>query len=75
MPSRNPKGNMKGIQKVVMNDVLTEGPSRESRTVGRAQGTYVMASLQEGHPALVPSMNVVLTDYDDYTASTLVDRW
>ncbi|XP_066393081.1 dirigent protein 1-like [Miscanthus floridulus] len=56
---------------VVMDDVLTEGPSRASRPVGRAQGTYVTASLQEGHPAMLLSMNVVLTDYDGYTGSTV----
>lgn len=56
---------------VVMDDVLTEGPTRSSRPVGRAQGTYVTASLQEGHPAMLLSMNVVLTDYHGYTGSTV----
>ena len=56
---------------VVMDDVLTEGPSRASRPVGRAQGTYVTASLEKGRPAMLLSMNVVLTDYDGYTGSTV----
>ncbi|CAM0151687.1 unnamed protein product [Urochloa decumbens] len=56
---------------VVMDDVLTEGPSRGSRPVGRAQGTYVTASMEEGRPAMLLSMNVVLTDYAPYTGSTV----
>ncbi|TKW29989.1 hypothetical protein SEVIR_2G004700v4 [Setaria viridis] len=56
---------------VVMDDVLTEGPSRASRAVGRSQGTYVMASMEEGRPAVLLSMNVVLTDYPGYTGSTV----
>jgi len=46
----------------VMDDLLTEGPSRASRPVGRAQGTYVLASLDEARPALLLSMNLVLAD-------------
>nr|CAB3451670.1 unnamed protein product [Digitaria exilis] len=34
---------------VVMDDLLTEGPTRASRHVGRAQGTYVTASLSRDH--------------------------
>ncbi|CAL5034264.1 unnamed protein product [Urochloa decumbens] len=56
---------------VVMDDVLTEGPSRGSRPVGRAQGTYVTASMEEGRPAMLLSMNVLLTDYAPYTGSTV----
>ncbi|PAN49272.1 hypothetical protein PAHAL_9G438200 [Panicum hallii] len=56
---------------VVMDDVLTEGPSRGSRPVGRAQGTYVTASLEKGQPAMLLSMNVVLTDYGGYSGSTV----
>lgn len=56
---------------VVMDDVLTEGPSRASRAVGRSQGTYVTASMEEGRPAMLLSMNVVLTDYPGYTGSTV----
>ncbi|RLN35430.1 dirigent protein 1-like [Panicum miliaceum] len=56
---------------VVMDDVLTEGPARASRPVGRAQGTYVTASLEKGQPAMLLSMNVVLTDYDGYSGSTV----
>ncbi|CAL5092175.1 unnamed protein product [Urochloa decumbens] len=56
---------------VVMDDVLTEGPSRGSRPVGRAQGTYVTASMEAGRPAMLLSMNVVLTDYAPYTGSTV----
>ncbi|CAL5034259.1 unnamed protein product [Urochloa decumbens] len=56
---------------VVMDDVLTEGPSRGSRPVGRAQGTYVTASMEEGRPAMLLSMNVVLSDYAPYTGSTV----
>ncbi|PUZ68183.1 hypothetical protein GQ55_2G005000 [Panicum hallii var. hallii] len=57
---------------VVMDDVLTEGPSRGSRPVGRAQGTYVTASLEKGQPAMLLSMNVVLTDYGGYSGSTVM---
>ncbi|CAN6222130.1 unnamed protein product [Urochloa humidicola] len=56
---------------VVMDDVLTEGPSRGSRPVGRAQGTYVTASMEAGRPAMLLSMNVVLTNYAGYTGSTV----
>jgi hypothetical protein len=57
---------------MVMDDELREGPSRASRAVGRAQGSYVTASLpEEGRPAVLLSMNVVLTDYDGYSGSTV----
>ncbi|XP_066398398.1 dirigent protein 1-like [Miscanthus floridulus] len=53
---------IKGLFSTSVDDVLTEGPSRASRPVGRAQGTYVLASLEEAHPALLLSMNLVLAD-------------
>ncbi|XP_062188123.1 dirigent protein 1-like [Phragmites australis] len=56
---------------VVMDDVLTEGPSRASRVVGRAQGMYVTASLLRGAPAMLLSANLVLTDYGAYSGSTV----
>lgn len=59
---------------VVMDDVLTEGPSRASRVVGRAQGLYVTASLQPGDPAMLLAMNVLLTDYDRGSSVTVVGR-
>ncbi|XP_039831055.1 dirigent protein 1-like [Panicum virgatum] len=52
----------------VMDDALTEGASAASRPVGRAQGTYTLASLRE--PALWVSMTVVLTG-GAYNGSTI----
>ncbi|CAL5092181.1 unnamed protein product [Urochloa decumbens] len=53
-----PEGSRFGDTKAV-DDLLTEGPGVESRPVGRAQGTYMLASLRE--PVLVVSITVVLT--------------
>ncbi|CAN6209102.1 unnamed protein product [Urochloa humidicola] len=66
-----PGGGVRFGDTVVMDDVLTEGPSRGSRPVGRAQGTYVTASMEAGRPAMLLSMNVVLTDYAPYSGSTV----
>ncbi|KAF8695554.1 hypothetical protein HU200_037400 [Digitaria exilis] len=62
----------------VMDDMLTEGPTRASRHVGRAQGTYVTASLPRrdheeggGGPAMLLSMNLVLTDYGGSTMAVM----
>ena len=52
----------------VMDDALTEGASAASRPVGRAQGTYTLASLRE--PALWVSMTVALTG-GAYNGSTI----
>ncbi|TVU13192.1 hypothetical protein EJB05_13680, partial [Eragrostis curvula] len=46
---------------VVMDDVLTEGPSPGSRHLGRAQGMYATASRRPGPPAVALTMTVVLT--------------
>ncbi|CAN6170520.1 unnamed protein product [Urochloa humidicola] len=54
---------------VVMDDVLTEGLSNTSRTVGHAQGSYVTSSMEE--PAMLLTMNVMLTDYAPYTNSSV----
>nr|CAB3451671.1 unnamed protein product [Digitaria exilis] len=55
-------GDVRFGDTVVMDNVLTEGPTRDSRHVGRAQGTYVTTSLpREGPPAMLVSMNLVLT--------------
>lgn len=53
----------------VIDDTLTEGPSAASRAVGRAQGSYMLASLNE--PVLMVSMTVVLTG-GAYNGSTIV---
>jgi hypothetical protein len=53
----------------VIDDLLTEGPDVDSKPVGRAQGTYMLASLRE--PVLVVSITVVLTD-GLYNNNTLV---
>ncbi|OEL12627.1 Dirigent protein 1 [Dichanthelium oligosanthes] len=53
---------------IVIDDVLTEGPSRASRAVGRAQGHYIWAST--GNPELLVTMNVVLTS-GPYTGSSI----
>nr|CAB3455443.1 unnamed protein product [Digitaria exilis] len=42
-----------------IDDLLTEGPGVDSAPLGRAQGTYMLASLRE--PVLVVSMTVALT--------------
>ncbi|CAL5092184.1 unnamed protein product [Urochloa decumbens] len=42
-----------------VDDLLTEGPGADSKPVGRAQGTYMLASLRE--PVLVVSITFVLT--------------
>ncbi|XP_066337623.1 dirigent protein 1-like [Miscanthus floridulus] len=53
----------------VIDDALTDGPSApSSRLVGRAQGTYTLASLTE--PVLAVSMTVALTG-GAYNGSTL----
>ncbi|PUZ68179.1 hypothetical protein GQ55_2G004700 [Panicum hallii var. hallii] len=52
-----------------IDDLLTEGLGVESEPVGRAQGTYMLASLRE--PVLVVSMTVVLTA-GPYNGSVLV---
>lgn len=52
-------GGLRFGQVVVMDDVLTEGPSRASPRVGRTQGFYVFSDMNV--PALLFCMNVVLT--------------
>ncbi|CAN6196625.1 unnamed protein product [Urochloa humidicola] len=42
-----------------VDDLVTEGPRVESKPVGRAQGTYMLASARE--PVLVVSVTVALT--------------
>lgn len=54
---------------VAIDDLLTEGPGAGSKPVGRAQGTYMLASLRE--PVLVVSITVALTA-GPYAGSTLV---
>ncbi|KAL5198389.1 hypothetical protein ABZP36_001901 [Zizania latifolia] len=44
---------------VVIDDVVTEGPSVASKEVGRAQGTYMLASMVR--PVFVVSITVALT--------------
>lgn len=54
----------------VIDDALTDGPSAaSSRLVGRAQGTYTLASLTE--PVLAVSMTVALTAGGAYNGSTV----
>ncbi|KAM0911991.1 hypothetical protein ACQ4PT_013102 [Festuca glaucescens] len=55
---------------LVMDDTLTDGPSPASRAVGRAQGFYVAASSAGSDPAVLVSMNVLLTSAP-YNGSTL----
>ncbi|CAM0151683.1 unnamed protein product [Urochloa decumbens] len=50
-----------------VDDLLTEGPGADSKPVGRAQGTYMLASLRE--LVLVVSITVVLTG-GPYNGST-----
>ncbi|CAN6209100.1 unnamed protein product [Urochloa humidicola] len=52
-----------------VDDLLTAGPGIESEPMGRAQGTYMLASLRE--PVLVVSITVMLTA-GPYNGSTLV---
>ncbi|XP_062209326.1 dirigent protein 1-like [Phragmites australis] len=52
----------------VIDDALTEGPSAASRLIGRAQGTYMLASLKE--PVLMVTMTVALTG-GAYNGSTI----
>ncbi|OEL14620.1 hypothetical protein BAE44_0024359 [Dichanthelium oligosanthes] len=52
----------------VMDDALTEGPGASSRVLGRARGTYTLASL--GAPVLSVSMTVALTG-GAYNGSTI----
>ena len=66
-PSMSP-GNYFG-DTVAIDDVLTEGPSVASKAIGRAQGTYMLASMQR--PVFVVSMTVVLTG-GPYNGSTIV---
>ncbi|PNT77215.1 dirigent protein 1 [Brachypodium distachyon] len=49
---------------VVMDDPLTDGPSPASSRLqlGRAQGFYVTATKADGPPAVLLSMNLLLTD-------------
>ncbi|CAL4917607.1 unnamed protein product [Urochloa decumbens] len=53
----------------VFDDALTEAAGATSRLVGRAQGSYTLASLRE--PVLSVSMTVVLTGGGAYNGSTL----
>lgn len=64
-------GGLRFGQVVVMDDVLTEGPSRSSPRVGRTQGFYVFSDMNV--PALLFCMNVVLTagPYDGSTVTIL----
>jgi hypothetical protein len=55
---------------LVMDDALTDGPAPASRELGRAQGFYVTASSAAGDPAVLVSMNVLLTA-GPYNGSTL----
>ncbi|KAK1682294.1 hypothetical protein QYE76_043142 [Lolium multiflorum] len=55
---------------LVMDDALTDGPGPASRALGRAQGFYVAASSAGGDPAVLVSMNVLLTS-GPYNGSTL----
>ncbi|TVU13191.1 hypothetical protein EJB05_40723, partial [Eragrostis curvula] len=57
---------------VVMDDVLTVGPSRGSKQVGRAQGVYVTASQKPGAPAMMLTMDVVLAGYPGYESRSSV---
>ncbi|KAK3143581.1 hypothetical protein QOZ80_4AG0302120 [Eleusine coracana subsp. coracana] len=52
----------------VIDDPLTEGPGASSRLVGRAQGTYMLASLNE--PVLMVTMTVAFTG-GAYNGSTV----
>uniref|UniRef100_A0A0A9AAK3 Dirigent protein n=1 Tax=Arundo donax TaxID=35708 RepID=A0A0A9AAK3_ARUDO len=52
----------------VIDDALTEGPGASSRAVGRAQGTYMLASIRE--PVLMVTMTVALTG-GAYNGSTI----
>uniref|UniRef100_A0A0E0LG57 Dirigent protein n=1 Tax=Oryza punctata TaxID=4537 RepID=A0A0E0LG57_ORYPU len=61
-------GGLRFGQVVVMDDVLTEGPSRSSPRVGRTQGFYVFSDMHV--PALLFCMNVVLTA-GPYAGSTV----
>ncbi|TVU13182.1 hypothetical protein EJB05_40714, partial [Eragrostis curvula] len=56
----------------VMDDALTEGPSPGSRQVGRAQGMYATASRQPGAPAMLLTMNMVLTGFEGYQNGSMV---
>ncbi|CAN6222125.1 unnamed protein product [Urochloa humidicola] len=51
-----------------VDDLVTEGPGVESKPVGRAQGSYMLASARE--PVLVVSVTVALTA-GPYNGSTL----
>jgi hypothetical protein len=52
----------------VIDDPLTEAPNTSSQLVGRAQGTYTLASLRE--PVLMVSMTVAVTS-GVYNGSTI----
>ncbi|XP_006658206.2 dirigent protein 1-like [Oryza brachyantha] len=67
-PSMPPGGRHFG-DTTVMDDLLTEGPSMESKAVGRAQGSYVLAGLVD--PVVVVTMTVKITD-GPYNGSTVV---
>lgn len=53
----------------VIDDPLTEGPAASSRLVGRAQGTYMLASLKE--PVLMVTMTMAFTG-GAYNGSSIV---
>ncbi|KAJ4819118.1 Dirigent protein [Rhynchospora pubera] len=53
---------------IVIDDVLTEGPSLTTNAIGRAQGFYTIASLSGSE--LLLSMNILLTE-GEFNASTV----
>uniref|UniRef100_A0A0E0LG53 Dirigent protein n=1 Tax=Oryza punctata TaxID=4537 RepID=A0A0E0LG53_ORYPU len=64
-----PPGNRHFGDTTVMDDLLTEGPSVDSKPVGRAQGSYVLAGLVD--PVVVVTATLKLTD-GPYSGSTIV---
>uniref|UniRef100_A0A0E0AF12 Dirigent protein n=1 Tax=Oryza glumipatula TaxID=40148 RepID=A0A0E0AF12_9ORYZ len=66
-PSMSPGNNFGDT--VIIDDVVTEGPSLASREVGRAQGTYMLASM--ARPVFIVDITVVLTD-GPYNGSTIL---
>ncbi|XP_052161610.1 dirigent protein 1-like [Oryza glaberrima] len=66
-PSMSPGNNFGDT--VIIDDVVTEGPSLASREVGRAQGTYMLASM--ARPVFIVDITLVLTD-GPYNGSTIV---
>uniref|UniRef100_A0ACD5UHH2 Uncharacterized protein n=1 Tax=Avena sativa TaxID=4498 RepID=A0ACD5UHH2_AVESA len=67
-PLKGSSGGARFGDTVVMDDLLTEGPTAASRVVGHAQGFYVTAS--QGDPAMLLAMNVLLTE-GPYDGSSL----